>query len=50
VDPRAILEMAVKRKIPSLHQESNPRTLTVQSKAQNYTNLAIRALNLTARN
>jgi hypothetical protein len=30
VDPRAILDAMVKRKIPSLRRESNPRTLIVQ--------------------
>jgi len=36
VGPRAILG-AVKRKIPSPHQESNPRTPIVQPVAQRYT-------------
>jgi hypothetical protein len=35
--PRAILDVVVKRKIPSLCQESNPRTLIVQPIAQHYT-------------
>jgi hypothetical protein len=26
----AVVDMVVKRKIPNLHQESNPRTLIVQ--------------------
>jgi len=30
VDHRAVLDTVVKRKIPSPHQESNPRTLIVQ--------------------
>jgi len=30
VGPRAILDVVVKRKIPSPHQESNPRTPIVQ--------------------
>jgi hypothetical protein len=34
---RAILDVVVKRKIPNPHQESNPRTLIVQSIAQCYT-------------
>jgi hypothetical protein len=37
VGPRAVLDAVVKRKIPSLHQESNPRTLNVQLIAQYYT-------------
>jgi hypothetical protein len=39
VGPRAILDMVVKRKIPSLHQKSNPRTPIVQPAAQHYTTL-----------
>jgi hypothetical protein len=35
--PRAILDVAVKRKILSPHQESNPRTLIIQPIAQHYT-------------
>jgi hypothetical protein len=35
--PRAILDAVVKRKIPSSHQESNPRTLIIQPVAQHYT-------------
>jgi hypothetical protein len=38
VGPRAILDMVVKRKIPSPRQESNPRTPIVQLIAQHYTN------------
>jgi hypothetical protein len=34
---RAILDMVVKRKIPSPHWELNPRTLIVQPVAQHYT-------------
>jgi hypothetical protein len=30
VGPRAVLDMVVKRKIPSPHWKSNPRTLIVQ--------------------
>jgi hypothetical protein len=30
VGPRATLDTVVKRKIPSPHQESNPRTLIIQ--------------------
>jgi hypothetical protein len=37
VGPRAILDVVVKRKIPSLSQESNPRTPIVQPIAQCYT-------------
>jgi hypothetical protein len=33
---RAILDAAVKRKIPSAHRESNPRTPIVQPVAQRY--------------
>jgi hypothetical protein len=36
VGPRAVLDAVVKRKIPSLRRESNPRTLIVQPVAQNY--------------
>jgi hypothetical protein len=39
VDFRAILD-AVKRKIPSLHQESNPRTPIAQPVVQRYTDWA----------
>jgi hypothetical protein len=38
VGPRAILDMVVKRKIPSPSQELNSRTMIVQSIAQHYTN------------
>jgi hypothetical protein len=31
VGPRAVLDVVVKRKIPSPSQESNPRTLIIQS-------------------
>jgi hypothetical protein len=34
VNPRAVLDAVVKRKIPSPHQESNPRTPIVQPIAQ----------------
>jgi hypothetical protein len=34
---RAVLDAVVKRKIPSPRRESNPRTPTVQSIAQRYT-------------
>jgi hypothetical protein len=44
VGPRAVLDAVVKRKIPSPHRESNPRTLIVQSVAQRYTDWAIMAL------
>jgi hypothetical protein len=37
VGPRAVLDMVVKRKIPSPHQESNPRTPIVWPVAQSYT-------------
>jgi hypothetical protein len=37
VDPRAVLDAVVKRKIPSPHRESNPRTPIVQPVAQRYT-------------
>jgi hypothetical protein len=37
VGPRAVLDVVVKRKIPSPHRESNPRTLIVQTVAQRYT-------------
>jgi hypothetical protein len=35
--PRAVLDPVVKRKIPSLRRESNPRTSIVQPVAQRYT-------------
>jgi hypothetical protein len=44
VGPRAILDVVVKRKIPSPRQESNPRTPIVQSLAQRYTDWVITAL------
>jgi hypothetical protein len=34
--PRAVLDVVVKRKIPSLHRESNPRTPIDQPVAQRY--------------
>jgi hypothetical protein len=37
VGPRAVLDAVVKRKIPSLRRESNPRTPIVQPVAQRYT-------------
>jgi hypothetical protein len=37
VDPRAVLDAVVKRKIPTPRRESNPRTPTVQPVAQRYT-------------
>jgi hypothetical protein len=37
VGPRAVLDVVVKRKIPSPHQELNPRTPIIQSIAQCYT-------------
>jgi hypothetical protein len=36
VDPRAVLDVVVKRKIPSHRRESNPRTLIVQPVTQRY--------------
>jgi hypothetical protein len=41
VGPRAVLDTVVKRKIPSPHQELNPRTTIVQPVAQCYTDWAI---------
>jgi hypothetical protein len=43
VGPRAVLDAAVKRKIPSLRRESNPKTPIVQPVAQRYTDWAITA-------
>jgi hypothetical protein len=43
VGPRAVLDAVVKRKFPSLHRESNPRTPIVQPVAQRYTDWAITA-------
>jgi hypothetical protein len=43
---RAGLDAVVKRKIPSLRWESNPRTSIVQPVAQRYTNWAITALKI----
>jgi hypothetical protein len=40
VGPRAILDAVVKRKIPSPHWESNPRTLIIQLVAHCYTDLS----------
>jgi hypothetical protein len=37
VNPRAVLDAVVKRKIPSPRRESNPRTPIVQPVAQGYT-------------
>jgi hypothetical protein len=37
VDPRAVLDAAVKRKIPSARRESNPRTPIIQPVSQRYT-------------
>jgi hypothetical protein len=44
VDPRAVLDAVVKRKIPSPRWESTPRTPIVQPVAQRYTDWAITAL------
>jgi hypothetical protein len=44
VGPRAVLDAVVKRKIPSSHRESNPRTPIVQTLAQRYTDWAITTL------
>jgi hypothetical protein len=44
VGPRALLNAAVERKIPSPRRESNPRTPIVQAIAQRYTDWAITAL------
>jgi hypothetical protein len=46
VGPWAVLDAVVKRKIPSLRRESNPRTLTVQPVAQRYTDWTLMALEL----
>jgi hypothetical protein len=43
VGPRAVLDAVVKRKIPTSHWESNPRTSIVQPVAQHYTTWAIMA-------
>jgi hypothetical protein len=43
VDLRAVLDAVVKRKIPSPHRESDPRTPIIQSVAQRYTDWAIMA-------
>jgi hypothetical protein len=42
--PRAVMDVLVKRKIPSPRRESNPRTQIVQPIAQRYTDWAITAL------
>jgi hypothetical protein len=44
VDPRAVLDAVVKRKIPIPRRESNPRTPIVQPVAQRYADWAITAL------
>jgi hypothetical protein len=44
VDPRAVLDAVVKRKIPRPRRESKPRTPIVQSVAQRYTDWAITAV------
>jgi hypothetical protein len=44
VGPKGGLDSVVKRKIPSLPRESNPRTPIVQPAAQRYTDWAIKAL------
>jgi hypothetical protein len=44
VGPRAVLDAVVKRKIPNLRRESNPRTPIIQPVAQRYTDWAIMAL------
>jgi hypothetical protein len=37
MDPRDVLDAVVKRKIPSLRRESNPRIPIIQPVAQRYT-------------
>jgi hypothetical protein len=49
VDPRAVLDAVVKRKIPSPRRESNPRTLIVQPVSQRYTDWDITALTVTSK-
>jgi hypothetical protein len=44
VGTRAVLDAVVKRKIPSPHRESNPRTPIIQPVAQRHTDGAITAL------
>jgi hypothetical protein len=44
VDPRAVLDAVVKRKIPNSSRESNPRTPIVQPVTQRYTDWTITAL------
>jgi hypothetical protein len=41
VDPRAVLDVVVKRKIPSPQRESNPRTPILQPVASHYTDRAM---------
>jgi hypothetical protein len=38
--PGTVLDAVVKRKVPSPHRESNPRTPIVQPKTQSYTELS----------
>jgi hypothetical protein len=42
--PRAVLDVVVKRKIPSLCQELNPRTLIVQPIAQHQKSMEMRII------
>jgi hypothetical protein len=44
VDPIAVLDAVVKRKIPNPRRESKPRTSIVQSVAQRYTDWAVTTL------
>jgi hypothetical protein len=44
VDPRAVLDAVVKRKIPRPRRELNPRTPIVQPVAQRYTDWAVTVL------
>jgi hypothetical protein len=44
VDPRAVLDAVVKRKIPTPRRESNPRTPIVHPVAQRYTDWGIPAV------
>jgi hypothetical protein len=46
VGTRTVLDVVVKRKIPSPHRESNPRTPIIQPIAQRYTDSAITALQI----
>jgi hypothetical protein len=41
MDPRAVLDAVVNRKIPSPRRESNPRTPVVQPVAQSYTDWSV---------